>query len=508
MYDVLIVGGGIAGLRAALAARSRGVSVGLVSKAHPTRSHSVTIQDGINAATGPGDSWETHAADAVTAGEGLNATDLVNAMCREAPELVMELDRMGVPFNRADGTELSRLQLRGSSQPRSAFADDMSGLTITQTLHEQALRAQVEFHIEWAAISLVVEEGACRGIVALELASGRLETFSSKAVVLATGAPRRLYEPSTASLLCTGDGLAMAYRAGVPLGDMEFVQYHPAVLQGTRLAVTELAWAHGGSLNESDGGTTLKVLWPPEQVKSEIFNTRYRIKQLTGVDIAKQEPIPVRPAMHRVLGGVSVDEDGATPMPGLYAAGGCAGTGLHGAAGLDGDFLLAGVFSGKRTGTAAGEHAGKATAVEPSDGTLEYERAVVKEALGREGDGSAGALRQELADLMHQSAGQARDKSGLARALKRIGAMKSQYAALAIATKSADYNFSLLQHLELGNMLDVAEVIVTSAQARTESRGVHVRSDHPSKDDDWAKHLTVSAGENGPEIVESAQVAF
>ena len=505
MYDVLIVGGGIAGLRSALAARSLGATVAVVSKAHPTRSHSVTLQDGFNAALSGDDSWEAHASDTTAWGDGLNAPDIVNGVCQEASELVWELDRMGVPFNRADGAELACLKLRGASRARAAFVDDMSGLAITHTLYEQALRAQVEFYDEWIATSLIVERDACRGVVALSLATGKLETLASKAVVLATGAPRRLYEPSTASLLCTGDGMAMAYRAGVPLVDMEFVQYHPAVLKDSRLAVSELAWAYDAKLEEKDGADMLHASWAPEVVVERFFNTSYRVKELAGIDIAK-DSIPVRPAMHRLLGGVAVDARGATEMAGLYAAGECAGTGFHGAAGLDGNFLLAAVSSGKRAGVAAGEHAGSAPAVEPSNDALELERAALANVLQRDdGGGSVAALREELAALMHRNAGQSRDEGGLGEALQRIGEMRSERPSLGLNTRGDGYNFALVQYLELGALLDVAQVIVTSALARPESRGVHVRTDHPSRDDDgWRKHLRVSVGDTGPKVQESS----
>ena len=527
MYDVLVIGGGIAGLRAAVAARSHGASVAVVSKAHPTRSHSVTIQDGISSALQPDDSWETHAADTTTAGEGLCNPEVVNAVCREAPDLVRELDRMGVPFNR-NGTDLECVQLRGSSHSRTAFVDDMSGLVINQTLYEQALRAQIPFYDEWTVTSLVMQDGACRGVIALELSSGKLELLSSKAVVLATGGPRRLYEPSTSSLLCSGDGMAMAYRAGAPLVDMEFVQYHPAVLKDFRLAVTELAWAHGAALRtangaaipmentgaavlartvqeaaDADGGSVaLHTQWTEEQSQGRFFNTWYRVKQLAGIDLT-QEAMPVRPAMHRVLGGIATDSQGATEISGLYAAGECAGSGLHGSAGQDGNFLLAAVALGKAAGQAAAEYARSASTAEPSDEALRQQHAVVTGALGRNGKLSLADMRQELAGLMHSHVGMVREESGLQQALKRIGEMKETYPSLGAGAEEREYNFGLVQYLELGFLLDIAEVIAAGALTRQESRGVHFRSDHPTRDDDsWRKHLLVTAGDSGPTINE------
>ena len=531
MHDVLVVGGGVAGLRAALAASSRGASVAIASRAHPTRSYSVAVQDGINAALGPGDDWEAHAADTGAWGDGLCVSEVVDATCRRAPALVAELDRLGVPFNR-DDTKIACLQLRGARSARTAFVEDMSGLVLTQTLYEQAVRAGVTFYQEWTATSLAVQEGTCTGVAALELATGTLEVLGAKAVVLATGGPRRLYEPSTASLHCTGDGIALAYRAGASLADMEFVQYHPAILKGYRLAITELSWAYGAVLRTTDGAeigsedaaaspflravqqaadadgghVELTGPWDAEQVQASLFNTWYRVKQLTGLDMSK-DPLPVRPAMHRLLGGIAVDAHGATSIAGLYAAGECAGSGFHGAAGLDGNFLLAAVSSGEAAGAAAADHAGSITASDAADETLAPDRALVSRALERQGGEPLAAMRQELAALMHLKAGLVREAGGLQEAAQRIAEMQDTYRSMGAGTKGSDYNFGLAQYLDTGCLLDVAQVIVASALARQESRGVHFRSDYPSRDDDWGVRLLATAAETGPVLQKSPVVA-
>ena len=532
MHDVLVVGGGIAGLRAALAASSRGAEVAIASRSHPTRSYSVAIQDGLNAALLPGDGWEAHAADTSAWGDGLCVPEVVDAVCEAAPELVKELDQLGVPFNRGggrNGTELACLKLRGASSARAAYVDDMAGLVLTQTLYEQAVRAGITFYEEWTATSLAVGDGACTGVVALEQATGELQLLGAKAVVLATGGPRRLYEPSTASLHCTGDGIAMAYRAGAPLVDMEFVQYHPAVLEGHRMAITEIAWAHGAALATAGGtgvgeddpgpGAFLRAIqqaagangghvelsgtWDADQAKGLFYNTSYRVKQLTGLDMAK-EALPVRPAMHRLLGGVAVDRQGATGIRGLYAAGECAGTGFHGAAGLDGNFLLSAVASGKAAGLAAADHASSAKEPEAADGGLERDRALVSAALGRVGGEPLAAMRRELGGLMHDKAGMVRDASGLQEAAQRIAEMKETYASMGAGSEGRDYNFGLAQYLDLRSLLDVAEAVVASAYAREESRGVHFRSDHAARDDArWSVHQLVTASEAGPVLRES-----
>ena len=531
MHDVLVVGGGVAGLRVALAARSRGASVAIASKAHPTRSYSVAVQDGINAALGPGDGWEAHAADTGAWGDGLCVSEVVDATCRRAPGLVAELDTLGVPFNR-NGTELACLKLRGAGSARTAFVDDMSGLVLTQTLYEQAVRAGVTFYQEWTATSLAVQEGTCTGVAALELATGALEVLGAKAVVLATGGPRRLYEPSTASLHCTGDGIALAYRAGASLADMEFVQYHPAVLKGHRLAMPEPCWAFGAALRTAagagvgsegsgagpflravqqaadadDGRVELTGAWDADQAQTFFFNTSYRVKQLTGLDMSK-DAIPVRPAMYRLLGGIAVDGKGATSVRGLYAAGECAATGFHGAAGLDGNFLLAAVASGEAAGTAAADYAGSITANGAADETLGRDRALVSGALERQGGQPLAVMRRELAELMHRKVGLVREAEGLQEAAQRIAEMKEAYRSMGAGSSGSDYNFGLAQYLDMGCLLDVAQIVVASALARQESRGVHFRSDYPSRDDGWGVHLLATAAETGPELHKSPVVA-
>jgi succinate dehydrogenase / fumarate reductase flavoprotein subunit len=528
MHDVLVVGGGIAGLRAALAAGSGGASVAIASRAHPTRSYSVVVQDGFNAALAGGDTWEAHAADTNAWGDGLCVPEVVESVCREARGLVMELDGLGVPFNR-DGSEVTGLQLRGASAARTAFVDDMAGLATTHTLYEQCLRASVTFYEEWTVTSLVVADGACSGAVALEQATGKLEVLQAKAVVLATGGPRRLYEPSTASLHCTGDGMALAYRAGAPLVDMEFVEYHPAVLKNQRLAMPELCWAYGGELRtaagavlhatdggageflravqraaDEDGHVELGGPWAESRSQDLLFNTQHRVKQLTGLDIAK-DAVAVRPAMHRVLGGIAVDAGGATSIGGLYAAGECAGTGLHGAAGLPGNFLLAAVSSGKSAGQAAAQYARSAAAPGPGGEALERDRGLVSGALQREGAKPLAEMRSELAGLMHRNVGMVRDNAGLQQTARRIEQMRESYSSLGAGSTGSEYNFGLGQYLETGSLLDVAGAIVASALAREESRGVHYRSDHPARDDaNWGKHLLATAGDAGPAVGDGA----
>jgi succinate dehydrogenase / fumarate reductase, flavoprotein subunit len=491
--SVVVVGGGIAGLRAALAAADRGASVVLLTRTHPTRSYSTTVQDGINAALGQGDSPEQHAVETVEHGLDLADVELARAICRDAPGIVQELDAMGVPFNR-DGEALARVQLSGSSRPRTVFADDSTGHIVTHVLYEQALKAGFPILDEWALVDLIVEDSRCTGVVALEIPSGRLETFPAKAVILATGGVRRLYEPSTAALTCNGDGTALAYRRGAALVDMEMVQYHPFVVQDTRLALSEILGLEPSKV--VDGAVDLTA--HPDIGADRFFATRHRLSGLLGLD-PRTTPVPVRPAMHRILGGIAVDGDGATGLSGLYAAGECAGSTFHGASGMAGNFLLESLALARSAGAAAAESTGAGAA--PSGAHAEQVRQQFDALLARPQDSSAAGLRRELAELMHEKVGQTRDATGLQAAAARVDEIAGRHEGAGLTSQQRAYNFGLLQHLELGSLLDIARAIIASATAREETRGVHVRADFPARNDnDWARHVLVSWAPEGPAV--------
>ena len=496
MHDVLVVGGGIAGLRAAVAAKSAGSSVALITQSHPTRSFSVTIQDGINSAAGSDDRWETHAEDTLAAGDGLNVISVVQEICREAEATVAELDRMGVPFNR-QGTALHRVQLEGSTHARASYVDDSAGLAVTQTLYEQAIGGQIDIYNEWIVVSLIVDDGPCTGVVALELATGKLAAFGAGAVVLATGGPRRAFEPSTASLQCSGSGIAIGYRAGADLADMEFVQYAQAVLKDRRLALTPLLWARGATSSAS--GVRIGESLGASEAGDRFPDTIHKVKALAGLDLITDE-IPVMSAMSRLLGGVAVDGDGATSVPGLFAAGEGAGNGFHGAFGLHGNFLLASVASGKAAGSSAAQHARTTSHGDPGEEPSKLMDAAISDAFGRPGGAPVAALRQELAGLMDAKVGMSRNAVGLGEAVERIAAMKEEHAKLGAGSSDKDYNFGLVQYLELGWLLDVSEAITASALERTESRGVHVRTDYPQADANQAERIQVKRTESGPTL--------
>lgn len=495
MYDVLVVGGGIAGLRAAVAAKGAGASVALITQSHPTRSYSVTVQDGINAPASA-DGRESHISETLAAGAGLNVASVVESVCSEAAGLVEELDRMGVPFNRV-GSVIDRASVSGSGDSRAAFVNDITGLAVTQTLWEQAIGAGVDIFEEWIVLSLVIENGECAGVVALQLATGEVEPFRAKGIVLATGGPRRAFEPSTASLLCSGSGIALAYGAGAALADMEFVQYYPAVLSGSHLALSPLLLGAGAVLE--DGNLRLNGAPDNAQIEARFPDTLLRVDALTGVNLL-EDPALVHPAMSRLLGGIDVTVQGESSLAGLFAAGECAGNGFHGAQGLDGNFLLASIASGKSAGLAAAAQVrpfGDSAVGEQAAGAV---RSELDAALGRPGGAPVAALRSELASLMHEKVGESRDAQGLGEALQRIRAMREEHAQLGAGSSARDYNFGLVQYLEVGWLLDVAEAIAASALERTESRGVHKRTDHPAQDDKQSSRLRVTRGESGAQV--------
>lgn len=492
MYDALVVGGGIAGLRAALAAKAAGASVGVLTQSHPARSHSVTAQDGVNAPETP-DARRALAQETAAKGAGLSPAAVLESVCYDAANLVEELDRFGVPFNR-NGSVIARAPVSSGGEARAAYVNDITGLAVTQTLYEQVVGAGVPIHEEWIALSLVVADGRCAGVVALELATGEIRAFEASAVVLATGGVRRAYEPSTASLQCGGSGIALAHRAGAALADMEFAQFHPATLRGKRLALSPLLLGAGATLE--NGSVRLNGADKAE-IESRFPDTLHRVKALSGVDLL-QDAVPVQPAMHRLLGGVDVNAQGESSLPGLYAAGECAGNGFHGAEGLDGNFLLASVASGKSAGAAAAR--ASATGGDASGAgaaAVGEQREAVEGALSRPGGAPVAAMRQELAALMHANVGPSRSGAGLTSALQRIGAMRGEYAQLGAGAAAKDYNFGLVQYLELGWLLDAAEAMAASAVERKESRGVHRRTDYPRQDPSQGVRLQVAMTAEG-----------
>ena len=537
-HDVLVVGGGFAGMRAAIAARLAGADVALVSKVYPVRSHSSGTHSGINAALSPGDSWQAHARDTIMAGDFLCDQDAVEILCQEGIGDVVDLEHMGVIFSRDQRGAIDVMPFPGSSTPRTCYVGDSAGHIILQVLYEQVLRRGIKTYDEWFVTSLVVDEGVCRGVIAQELSTGRLHSLDARAVVLATGGVGRIFQPSTSATTSTADGMALAYRAGVPLMDMEMVQYHPTTLKGRGVVVTEAARGEGAYLINARGERFMGSQAPSagemaprdictraiqaevtegrgedgcvfldfrhldrERMDDRLPETKLLVQRLAGLDIT-QDPVAVKPAMHRPIGGIQVDLRGATSLPGLFAAGECASVGAHGANRLGGDSLLACVVFGRRAGEAAAGHARSASSGRGSQAFLADEERRARELAARNGAGeTVGSIRGALAREMHRKVGTHRSRVGLREAREVVVQLRERYSRVATPDTGGAYNPALSTYLELGNMLDVAQVMVDSALARQESRGAHLRTDFPERDDQgWLRHTLAAWTPQGPEL--------
>jgi succinate dehydrogenase / fumarate reductase, flavoprotein subunit len=544
-HDVLVLGAGLAGMRAALEAARNGANVALVTKVHPLRSHSNAAQGGINAAISEDDSWESHAFDTIKGGDYLADQDAVEIMCREAPADIIEFEHMGVIFYRDAEGRLGKRAFGGASQARTYFVGDITGQALLVTLYDQILKAGVKVYEEWFATRLYLEGGAVRGVVALDMLSGELHLLRSKAVVVATGGLGRVYEPSTNALICTGDGYSLAYRVGAPLMDMEMVQYHPTTLAGSGFLMSEAARGEGAHLLNAKGERFLKDYAPnkmelaardvvsrAETVEiaegrgvdgNVLLDCRHLgadviLKKLPqihemaldylGIDMIT-DPVPVRPGMHYQMGGIKTSVDGATNVPGLFAAGEVACVSVHGGNRLGANSLLDTIVFGRRSGVASARYAREVPAPSGGDDALRNEQAGIADLLARPYTGETHArLRLELATAMDRYVGVFRDAAGLQTALETVLSLRRRYDRVAVGDKGRVFNQALTFALELGYMLDCAETIVRSAIVRTESRGAHSRTDFPDRNDaEWHKHVVVSL-QNGETTISFDSVSI
>src|SRR5688572_13405995 len=453
-HDVLVIGAGLAGQRAALAAAEAGVSVGIVSKVHPVRSHSNAAQGGINAALDPGDSWETHAFDTIKGSDYLGDQDAVEIMCREAPEEIIHLEHLGVPFHRNETGHLGTRAFGGASAARTYYVADITGQAIMHVLYEQLMKhsQQVDRYEEYFTTALAIDDtGACVGAVTRNIRDGAMELFEAKNVILATGGNGQIYKPTTNALICTADGIAMAYRVGAPLMDMEMVQYHPTTLAGLGLLITEGARGEGAHLynaqgerfmekyapnkmelasrdvvsraeqteiNEGrgfpDGTVALDITVVPRKRIHEALREIVNVgRDFAGVDITR-EPIHIKPGNHYVMGGVKTDVNGRTPIPGLYAAGEVACVSVHGGNRLGANSLLDTLVFGRRAGRHAAEAVHGLPIRNPDYAQLKDEERRLADIVGREGSGRrVSEIRAELGRTMDKYVAVFRDEDGL-----------------------------------------------------------------------------------------------
>lgn len=535
-HDILIVGAGLAGMRAALAAPPH-LSVAVLSKVHPVRSHSVAAQGGINAALGDKDSWDAHAFDTTKGGLYLGDQDGIETMCREGPGDILELERMGVIFSRDDQGRIAQRPFGGAGFPRACYAADRTGHAILHALYEQLMKRGLKVYEEWYVTALMVEDGVCRGVIAWDILHGGLHALSAKAVILATGGSSRVFLTSTNAVINTGDGMGLAYRAGVPLKDMEFVQFHPSTLKNTGILITEGARGEGGYLLNTLGERFMKH-YAPEQMelatrstvslaigreiaegrgvegcvlldlrhlgRERILERLPQIRQLSldfaGVDPV-ESPIPVRPGAHYQMGGVSTNQWTETDIAGLFAAGECACVSVHGANRLGGNSLLETVVFGRRAGQRAGEYAETVNWQNPSGSFLRDEQSRLQRLVRRKGQVWAWELLSELGESMNQNLGIFRTRASMANAQETIQLLKDRTRGLTLRDKGQTFNTDLIQAQELGFLLDVAETIVAGSLAREESRGAHYRQDFPRRDDaNWLKHTLASWSSTGPNL--------
>ncbi len=545
-HDIVIVGAGLAGLRAAVEASevSGGkLDIAVISKVHPMRSHSVCAQGGTAAVLREGDSFELHAWDTVKGADFLADQDVVEFFVQRAPREIIKLERWGCPWTRAEDGRIAQKPFGGHSYPRACYAADMTGLMEMRTLYGRATAYDnITFYDEWMVTKLIVDGGVARGLTAIELKTGEMHAFRAKAFIFATGGIGRVYAFTTFSHTATGDGMAIAYRAGLPLADMEFVQFHPTGLVPHGILISEAARSAGGRLLNVKGERFMKRYAPEkmelaprdivaraeqremdegrgftgpygpyialdltfmdeDEFKEKLPQIYELAVKFAGVNPA-EEPIPVRPAAHYAMGGIRANIRTETPVKGVYAAGECACYGLHGANRLGSnstiDCLVFGAVAGEQAAKLAMKNGLPELPKEPLE--AEEER-VFDRILGNEGDERVPVLREELRNTMQEKVFIFRHGDQLQEALKTVRSLRERFKNIGIEDKGQVFNMALVHALELDFMLDVAEVIIVSALARKESRGAHYRLDYPQRDDEnWLKHTLAYWTPEGPRL--------
>lgn len=535
-HDVLVVGAGCAGMRAAIAAHDAGADVAMISKLHPTRSHSGAAEGGINAALGNTgeDNPEIHAFDTVKGSDYLGDQDSIEIFTREAPDDIYQLEHWGAIFTRNAEGKLAQRPFGAAGSPRTVFAADITGHVLIQVLYEQVVKRDIKVYEEYFAWRLVENDGRCQGVISWDLLNGGLKVVGGKTVILATGGAGRLYRATTNAYACTGDGMAMALRLGLPLKDMEFMQFHPTTMYPSGILITEGCRGEGGVLRNANGERFMVRYAPTakdlasrdvvsrseqteidegrgingsvlldlthlgaEKILDRLPGSRELAMVYAGVDPIF-EPIPVRPGAHYHMGGVETDSDGLTELTGLYAAGEVACVSVHGANRLGGNSLMETITFGRRAGTAAAEWALSNTTVEVPDAVERDAQRDLKELLGRTSGERPWKIRDELGASMLENFGVFREEGKMAHQIEIIDGLRDRYPGVYVEDKGNVFNSDLTQAIELGYMLDLAAAMLQAGIARKESRGAHSRPhDYPTRDDDnFLKH-SISRWVNG-----------
>jgi len=482
------------------------VSVGIISKVHPVRSHSNAAQGGINAALNPGDSWESHAFDTIKGSDYLGDQDAIEIMTREAPEEILHLEHLGVTFHRNEEGKLGTRAFGGASAARTYYVADITGQAIMHVLYEQLMKYSdsVARYEEWFSTALAIDEnGECCGVVTRNVADGSMELFEAKSVILACGGNGQVWKPTTNALICTGDGIAMAYRVGAKLMDMEMIPPNKMELASrdvvSRAEQTEINEGRGFP----DGTVALDVTVVPKKRVHEALREIVLVgRDFAGVDITK-EPIHIKPGNHYTMGGVKTDVDGRTDIPGLYSAGETACVSVHGGNRLGANSLLDTLIFGRRSGVDAAARAKRTEGSRPSRKVLEDEEAMIADVNSREkGSGRrVSEIKLELGQTMDAKVAVFRDEAGIQEAIEIVKRLKEEAKSAYIDDHGSVFNQDLLGAIELGYMLDNAECTCLAALERKESRGAQYRTDFPERnDEEWLKHIDLEQTDDGPEI--------
>jgi succinate dehydrogenase / fumarate reductase, flavoprotein subunit len=539
-HDVLVVGAGCAGMRAAIEAHDAGADVALVSKIHPTRSHSGAAEGGINAALGNAseDDPEKHSFDTVKGSDYLGDQDAIEILCTEAPGDVYQLEHWGAVFSRTDDGRIAQRPFGAAGEPRTAYAADITGHVLVHVLYEQVMKRDLKVYEEFFVWKLVENEGRCQGVIAWNLLDGGLATIGAKTVILTTGGAGRLYTGTTNAYACTGDGMAQALRLGVALEDMEMMQFHPTTLAPTGVLITEGCRGEGAYLLNSDGDRFLKNYAPnamelasrdvisraeqteiddgrgvdgnvlldlrhlgAEKILERLHGTRELSMVFAGVDPI-HEPIPVRPGAHYHMGGVDTDVWGRTSLEALYAAGECACVSVHGANRLGGNALMETITFGKRAGAHAADWALTHTTVSVPESAEADAQRELEELLDRDEGERPWSIRNELAETMHENFGVFRREEQMRRQEEIVEGLSERYERVVVEDKGDVFNNDLTQALELGFMLDLASCMVVAGIERKESRGAHARPyDFPDRDDEnYMRHTIVTMEHGAPRL--------
>ncbi len=537
-HDIVVIGGGLTGLRAAMQFKDAGLNVAIISKVNPLRSHSVAAQGGMNAslgnvkgADGADDSWEMHAYDTVKGSDYLADQDAVELMCREASRSVIELEHLGTVWSRLEDGKIAQRPFGGAGFPRTCYAADRTGHNALHTLFEQVVHRNIQVYEEFFVTSLVTKDGKCTGCTAIDIKTGKIHGFSSMAILMATGGFGRIFSRSTNALINTADGQALAVDVGVPLKDMEFVQFHPTTLLGTNILMSEGARGEGGVLINKNGERFMKRYAPnsldlaprdvvARSIEQEISGGRaydpgYVLLDLThlgkerimerlpgirqiamdfaGVDPI-EKPVPIQPGQHYSMGGIDVDKNGSTILNGLFAAGECACISVHGANRLGGNSLLETVVFGRLVADKIIEKLEKLEKpeIEPiRDAVKSMEQRIGNIFQRNEGE-KFFTIKDALTHTMFTKFGIFREHETMNEGLSEIKQLQKRFSTSYFTNKEPAYNQALIQFLELESMLKIAEVVAIGAIKRKESRGSHKRNDYPDRDDEnFLKHTSI-----------------